>query len=160
MSIDTSSEYLSREKLDSLEKELEYLTTAKRREISERLEESISLGDISENAEYQETKEQQLMNERRIAEIEDLLSRAVVIDETHRKIRANIEIGCFVVLQKMENDEPFEYQIVGSGDADPIERKISNESPLGESLLGRAKGEKVVVLTPSGKTEYTIIEIK
>jgi transcription elongation factor GreA len=158
MNSELSSEYLSEKTKQDLEKELEYLMKNKRREISEMLEESISLGDISENAEYQEAKDAQLFNEKRIAEIEDLLSRAIVVSQI-KKVRIKIDLGCFVVIKKCKSNETCKYQVVGSGEADPSRNKISNESPLGISLLGRKKGEKVKVLTPKGKIEYTIIEI-
>jgi len=154
------SEYLSRETYGALEKELAYLTVEKRREISERLEESIHLGDLSENAEYQEAKEQQLMNEQRIAEIQDLLSRTIVLPVA-QKTFSRIEMGCFVVLKK-DGDETgcfYKYQIVGSEEADPVAKKISNESPLGSSLLRKKRGNKVDVLTPAGKIRYTVIDI-
>lgn len=155
-----SLEYLSEATIKEFEKELNYLSVEKRREISKKLEESIGMGDISENAAYQEAKEEQLMNERRIAEIEDVLSRAKVVTGPQAyKTRLKIEIGCFVVLKRKESKETHKYQLVGSGEANPLENKISNESPVGSALLDKKKGQCVEVLTPAGKISYTIIDI-
>jgi len=156
---DKASRYLSEEAYKNLEKELEFLIKNKRKEISKRLEESISLGDLSENAEYQEAKESQLMNEQRIAELEDFLRRAIVMRKSN-KAKVKIEMGCAVVLQKKSSQETIEYFIVGSREANPVEKKISNESPLGLALMGRKKGETVEVITPRGKISYTIIKIE
>lgn len=151
-------EYLSKKAFANLEDELVYLSTKRRGEISERIEEGASLGDISENAEYQIAKDEQLMNEKRIAELGDLLSRAVVIKK-ERGVRITIELGANVVLKKENYEETISYQVVGSEEADPNEYKISNESPLGGAILNKKKGDKVEVLTPSGKVVYTIIDI-
>ncbi len=152
-----SFEYLSQEAFKEFKKELEYLTKEKRKEITERIEAARELGDISENAEYQESKEEQLNIESRIAEIEDILSRAVII--TNNKNRAHVELGCTINLKRNDTEDSISYQLVGSEEANPIKRKISNESPLGTALLGKKKGEKVEVFTPAGKILYTIIEI-
>jgi len=156
--INSSSEYLTEDSKKGLEIKLAYLIKVKRQEISEKLEESISLGDLSENAEYHEAKEEQSYNEQRIAEIEDLLSRAIIIPSEQR-VCLRIEMGCFVVLKKGGEEIMCEYQIVGSGEADPLKRKISNESPLGSSLLGKQKGDRIKVLTPRGEIEYTIEKV-
>ncbi|MBU1179166.1 transcription elongation factor GreA [Patescibacteria group bacterium] len=156
----TSSEYLSKEAFVKIQKELEHLTKVKRREISERIEESISLGDISESAEYQEAKEEQLMNEGRIAEIEDLLSRALVVSgQRTNKVYLRVDLGCFVVLKKKKTEEILKYKIVSFGESDPSENKISSESPLGSSLMGRKAGENVEVFAPNGKISYIVVEI-
>ncbi len=153
-----SFEYLSEEALSRYKKELGYLIKHKRKEITEKLESARSLGDLSENAEYQESKEEQLNVETRIAELEDILSRAVVL-RRYEKEKGVIEMGCVVSLKRDGLEEILEYQIVGSGEADPLKRKISNESPLGSSLLGKKIGEVTEVLTPQGKIVYTIVEI-
>ncbi|MDD5032641.1 MAG: transcription elongation factor GreA [Candidatus Pacebacteria bacterium] len=154
-----ASYFLSKEAYAEFERELKNLMGKKRKEISERLEESISLGDISENAEYQEAKDAQLMNERRIAELEDILSRASIVSRSNEE-KNKVGLGCLVVLKKDGEKESCEYSIVGSEEADPSQRKISDESPLGNALLGKAKGGKAEVLTPGGKVEYTIMDIK
>ncbi len=153
-----SFEYLSEEAISQYKKELYYLVKHKRKEITEKLESARSLGDLSENAEYQESKEEQLNVETRIVELEDILSRAVVL-RRNEKERTVIEIGCVVSLKKDGSEEILQYQIVSSGEADPLKRKISNESPLGSSLLRRKAGETAEVLTPQGKIVYVIIEI-
>ncbi len=156
---DPPAEYLTKEAFDELQKELEYLIGEKRNEISELLNESASLGDLSENAEYQDAKEQQLLNEQRIAQVEDLLSRGLVVAE-RKDAQIRIGVGSNVVLKKIKTREVYEYKLVGSEEADPALKKISNESPLGFSLLQKKKGDKVKVETPSGKIEYVIIKIE
>ncbi len=153
-----SFEYLSEEAISQYKKELYYLVKHKRKEITEKLESARSLGDLSENAEYQESKEEQLNVETRIVELEERLSRAVVL-RRNEKERTVIEIGCVVSLKKDGSEEILQYQIVSSGEADPLKRKISNESPLGSSLLRRKAGETAEVPTPQGKIVYVIIEI-
>jgi len=157
--IDPTLEYLSEDAYKELEAELNGLIKNKRRKISKKLEESSSLGDLSENAEYQEAKDAQLMNEKRIAELEDLLSRAVILAQEKRS-RVKIELGCFVVLRKDGISTDCKYQIVGSEESDPVANKISNESPLGLALLGKKKGEEVKVVTPTGEIVYNIIEVE
>ncbi len=153
-----SFEYLSEEAISQYKKELYDLVKHKRKEITEKLESARSLGDLSENAEYQESKEEQLNVETRIVELEDILSRAVVLRRSEKE-RTIIEMGCVVSLKKDGSEEILQYQIVSSGEADPLKRKISNESPLGSSLLRRKAGETAEVLTPQGKIVYVIIEI-
>lgn len=159
---DTSPEpepkYLSREAIEELEKELEYLTIEKRREISEKLNESSSLGDLSENAEYHDAKDQQLMNEQRIAQIEDILSRSMVVSD-RKTVQITVELGCVVTLKKIKTSEVYEYHLVGSDESNPSANKISNESPLGVSLMDKKKGDKVKVNTPVGGVMYVIMKI-
>lgn len=154
---DTDQEYISEEAKESLEKELKYLTGEKRREIAYRLEETSSLGDLSENAEYHEAKEEQLLVEQRILVVEDILSKAVVVKKQGGSFKINI--GSIVILKKDGNDL-FEYIIVSSEEADPFQGKISRVSPLGSALFGKKKGEVVEVVTPGGEISYTIVEIK
>jgi len=154
----SSFEYLSKDTHAKLEKELDFLVKDKRQEISKKLEESSSLGDLSENAAYQEAKEEQLMLEQRIVQLEDLLARAVILSQK-RKLSAEIIVGCSVILRKKRTGEQCRFCLVASKEADPKLKKISSESPLGVALLGRKKGEQVGVLTPNGKIEYTVIEV-
>ena len=152
----TKPYYLSEEGLAELKKELEDLSLVKRREIAERIKEAKSLGDLSENAEYQEAKEAQAANEGRIAELEDLLRRAVVI-----KKRGNLErvwIGATVEVKSGLKHQSF--TIVGSEESDPAKGLISNESPLGQAFLGKKIGEEVDVATPKGKVRYKIVSIR
>lgn len=149
------AEYLSEEAMAKLRQEVLYLKTQKRQEIAARLEHAKSLGDLSENAEYQETKEEQVLVEQRIAELEERLREAVVMAKPARNDR--VGIGSTVRV-KMDHREAV-YTIVGSEEADPAAGKISNESPLGKSFLGKKVGDKVEVKTPAGAVIYTIAEI-
>ncbi|MDO8555476.1 MAG: transcription elongation factor GreA [bacterium] len=158
MSAKNSSFYLSENAFKQLKQELDLLVKKKRKDISERLEAAISLGDLSENAEFKEAKEEQLNNETRIIELEDIINRAVIVSQD-KKTFPLIELGCTVKLQKDGSEEFCEYQVVGSTESDILNRKISNESPLGTSLLGKKKGETVEVVTPCGKIRYAIINI-
>ena len=149
------SEYLSPEGFERLKKELSTLKNSKRKEIAARLEYAKSLGDLSENAEYAEAKEEQISLESRIMELEDMLARAVLISNTDTSF---IDIGSRVKVKKNNAEEEL-YIIVGSEEADPLQKKISNESPLGQALLGKKKGEIVAVYTPKGEMRYHILDI-
>ena len=149
-------EYLSQEGFNELQKELEDLKTRKRQEIADRLEYAKGLGDLTENAEYQSAKDDQISNESRIAELEDILSRAVLISKEHGP---NIQLGSTVSLKREGNDTLEKYFLIGPEEADPMDGKISNESPLGSGLIGKKKGDNVEVLTPNGKIKYTIIDV-
>lgn len=148
--------YLSKEKLDELKKELEELKTIKRKEIADKLEYAKSLGDLSENAEYQEAREVQASLEERIANIEEMLKNAVVISGHKVNI---VDIGSVVTLQKEGESETKTYEIVGSEEADIAGGKISNKSPLGEALIGKKKGNEVTCKSPKGDMRYTIVKI-
>lgn len=150
-------EYLSKEGFAKLKAELENLKTAKRKEIAERLEYAKGLGDLSENSEYHEAKEAQMENERRIAEIEDLLARSVVVTGASNK--NEVSMGSTVVLNRGDSPDPLRFNLVGSEEADPAQSKISYESPLGKSLLGKKKGDEVSVLAPRGEVKYKILDI-
>src|SRR3989338_5676634 len=148
MSDTNGVEYISKGGFNKLQRELEDLKTNVRLRIAERLEYAKSLGDLSENAEFDSAKEDQMLNEMRIRELEDFLSRARIISEKSNTTGA-VGVGSSIVItigQKVQN-----YMIVGSEEANPALGKISNESPLGKAFLGRKKGEKVKVLTPKGE---------
>lgn len=149
-------EYLSQEALDKLKQELYELKTSKRQEIAARLEHAKSLGDLSENAEYQETTEEQSAVEAQIAELEERLRHAVLIKADTGTDR--VSVGSTVRVLSRHGEET--YRIVGSEEANPVEGRISNESPLGKAFLGKKKGEKVDVSTPGGTTSYEIQEIQ
>ena len=150
------SEYFSEEGLANLKQELEELKTKKRHEIASRLEHAKSLGDLSENAEYQEAKEEQSLVESRIVELEEIVRNAVIIKkDAHSNL---VQIGSTVRVRSEAGEETF--TIVGSEEADPKAGKISNESPLGKSFLGRKSGDKVEVKTPGGTYTYSIAELK
>lgn len=149
-------EYLTSEKKIELEKELENLKSVKRKEIADAIEWAKSLGDLAENAEYSQAREDQGRNEARISEIENILQNAVIAD-THN-IKNGIGVGSTVTVKKVgENFEQI-YTIVGSEEIDITEGKISNESPLGSALLGKEKGDKATFMTPKGEATYTIIK--
>jgi len=149
-------EYISAEGLEKLKQDLHELKTAKRQEIAVRLEHAKSLGDLSENAEYQETKEEQALVEQQIAELEDKIRNAIVI-KSERPTDV-VTVGSTVVVNAGHGPET--YKIVGSEEAKPVEGKISNESPLGKAFLNRRIGNTVEVKTPGGTMEYKILEIK
>lgn len=150
------STYLSKAGLAKLKKELEGLKIKKRKEIADRLEYAKSLGDLSENSEYQEAKESQILNEAKIAELEDMLRRSVVVE--HSVSHGQVDIGSQVAVEDVSG-KILRFTIVGANEASPIENKISNESPLGKALLGHKKFDAVSVHTPKGVLEYKIIDI-
>lgn len=149
-------EYLSHEKLKELQVELEQLSTVKRREIAEALEQAKSLGDLRENSEYQEARAAQAALEERIAYLSNVTKRAVVVDSHHS---TKVEIGSTVVIQKNGGDKQ-KIQIVGSSEADIHANKVSNESPIGLAMMSKQKGEPFTVQTAKGTTEYKIVEIE
>ncbi len=160
---DTEDVLVTKEGLKKIKDELELLKTKKRAEIAQRLKEAISYGDLSENAEYEEAKNEQAFIEGRILELEKQIKNARIITE-HTDTKATkgkvIEIGSIVTVRnKTDNDEPETYTIVGSMEADPIEHKISNESPIGRALLGNEKGDNVEVVAPAGKFKYEILKV-
>lgn len=151
---------ITKEGLKQLKEEYEYLKAVKRKEIAERLKEAISYGDLSENAEYEEAKNEQAFVEGRILELERKIKKARIISEKHDRGAKIVEIGCMVtVLEKGRRGEPEIYTIVGSTEANPLEQRISNESPIGKALLGRMRGDVVEVQAPGGKYKYEIVKI-
>jgi transcription elongation factor GreA len=151
------TEYLTKEKFDELSKELEYLRTTKRREVAENLEYAKSLGDLSENAEYQEARETQANVEDRIAKLETMLKSAVIMSLKHSDV---IGIGSTVVLEKSKDKNRVSYKIVGSEEADLSQGKLSIHSPLGEAMIGKKEGELFSVTTPGGLAEYKVVGIE
>ncbi|PBH15840.1 transcription elongation factor GreA [Clostridioides difficile] len=150
---------LTQEGYEILEEELENLKVVKRKEVAERIKVAISFGDLSENAEYDEAKKEQAQVEERILKLENMVRKAVIIDES--KIDLNVvTIGSIVKVKDLEFDEEVEYTIVGSTEADPYDGKISNESPVGKALLGRAAKEVVEVQVPDGVAKFEILEIR
>jgi len=148
---------LTHDGLEKLKQELEHLTTVKRREVAERIKEAREFGDISENSEYDDAKNEQAMVERRILDIEEQLRSAQVVDEEHLSTDA-VQVGTRVRVKSDKGEE--EYAIVGSAEANPAERKLSNESPVGRALIGQSRGATVTVSLPSGKTRtLEILEI-
>lgn len=149
---------VTREGLEKMQAELEYLKTVKRQEVSQRIKQAIEFGDISENSEYEDAKNEQAFIEGRIITLEKKLRNVRLIDE--KTIDVNrVSLGSKVRLQDLETNEEFEYTIVGSAEADPMEEKISNESPVGKAVLGKAVGDIIEVTVPDGVIRYKIIGI-
>lgn len=147
------------EGVKKLENELEYLKTVKRKEITEKIKVALGYGDLSENSEYDEAKNEQAFVEGRIIQLENMLKNATIIDET--EIPADtINVGSTVRVKDYDFDEEVEFYIVGSAEADPIENKISNESPVGKALIGKKVGDTVEVAVPDGVSKYEILEVR
>lgn len=155
---DDDQTLITKEGLKKLKDELEDLKTVRRQEVANRLKEAISYGDLSENSEYEEAKNEQAFVEGRILELEAKIKNAKIISEKHTT--KEIDIGSTVALiNKTDGDEPERYTIVGSTEADPLDHKISNESPIGRSLLGRRKGDIVEIQSPSGIIKYEVTQV-
>jgi transcription elongation factor GreA len=141
-----------------LEEELLHLETVRRREVGERIREAKDFGDISENSEYDDAKNEQAWVESRIAEISQILSNATIIESPKRRDR--VTLGTRVHLKDVAANEVFAYQLVGSAEADPTHNRISNESPVGQAVIGAKKGDVVRVTTPRGSIiEYEVVSI-
>ncbi|UWG97751.1 transcription elongation factor GreA [Dehalobacter sp. DCM] len=144
--------------LKKLEDELENLKTHRRREVAERIKQAIEFGDISENSEYEDAKNEQAFIEGRIITLEKMLRNARVIDDTEEK--DHVSVGSTVVLKDIEFGDEEQYTIVGSAEADPGVNRISNESPVGKAVLGQNKGSVVEVNVPAGILRYEIMDIQ
>ncbi|RRR75677.1 MAG: transcription elongation factor GreA [Candidatus Viridilinea halotolerans] len=151
--------YLTREGRAKLEAELEQLTTVERRHVAERIAAAKELGDISESGEYEDAKKAQAMTEGRIRELKSLLSRAEMIDEDP-VANGEVRVGCSVTVRFDDDGEEETWMIVGSAEANPRQGRISNESPIGASLLGKRARNKVTVQTPSGLMKLTIVRVR
>lgn len=150
---------LTIEGLAKLEDELNFLKSKKRAEIAQRIKQALAFGDISENSEYDEAKNEQAFIEGRIVQIENILKTAKVIDD--EDIQTDIvSVGCRVTLRDVELGDEVEYLIGGSAEADPINLKISNESPVGKALIGKTIGDIVDIVVPDGVIKYEILNIK
>jgi len=150
---------LTKEGYENLKNEIEYLSTEKRREVAERIKIAREFGDIAENAEYDDAKNEQAMLEARIAKLEERIAAARVIEK--KEIAKDVvSVGAKVRLRDVDAKQTVEYHIVGSAEANPAEFKLSNESPVGRAIIGHKKGETVEVTTPRGSLKYKILEIK
>ena len=149
---------LTREGLKQLEDELENLRSVKRAEVKERLKEAIALGDLSENSEYDDAKNEQAFMEGRILELEKMIRNAKVIEDDTQE-EGVISVGSLVKVKDIEFDEINEYRLVGTVEADPMNNRISNESPVGRALLGHKAGEIIDVEVPAGIIKLEILEI-
>src|SRR4051794_13998968 len=150
---------LTPEGYEKLKQEIEYLQTEKRREVAERIRVAREFGDIAENAEYDDAKNEQAMLEHRIAQLEERLLSARVISKKEIS-KDTVSVGATVKLKDMDTNKSVEYHIVGSAEANPSENKLSNESPVGKAILGHKKGEVVEVVAPRGALKFKILEIK
>ena len=150
---------LSAERLAELKEELNYLKTVREREVADQIKEARSFGDLSENSEYDEAKNEQGKLYSRIAEIENILANHVVIEE-HKEDHDTVRLGSKITVLDVEFQEKETYQVVGSQEADPMNGRISEESPFGKALLGKAVGEDVVVEAPAGTIHYQVIDIR
>jgi len=153
---------VTKEGLKKLKDELQMLKTTRRQEVAQRLKEAISYGDLSENSEYEEAKNEQAFVEGRILELEQKIKNAKIITERKSDSKSKeVDIGSTVTLRNITDDadEAEKYTIVGSTEADPLDHKISNESPLGKSLLGTHKGAEIEITAPSGMIRYEILQV-
>ncbi|MEL7597937.1 MAG: transcription elongation factor GreA [Clostridiaceae bacterium] len=156
---DSKQYIMTSEGVKKLEDELEYLKTVKRKEITEKIKVAISYGDLSENSEYDEAKNEQAFVEGRIIQLENMLRNANVVDESEISLES-VSVGSFVKVKDYDFDEEVEFHIVGSAEADPMENKISNESPVGKALIGKKVGDIVDVPVPDGISKFEILEIR
>ena len=145
-------------RLEELEKELNYLKTTREREIAAMIAEARSYGDLSENSEYDAAKNEQAKLYGRIAEIEDILSHAVIIEDEN-ELSGRVGLGCKVVVKNLATGEETEYSITGSQEANPMENKLSDDSPFGRAIVGKAAGENFTVNAPSGSYEMQVVSL-
>ena len=138
--------------------ELKYLKLTRREEIKEQIAVARGFGDLSENAEYDEARNEQAKVEARIQELENLIENAEIIDEANMDVRS-ISLGSVVKLYDEDFDEEITYSIVGSNQADPLEQKISDQSPIGRALMGKKAGERVTVTAPAGELHFKVLEV-
>ena len=155
----TKKNIMTYEGIKKLEEELEYLKTVRRKEITEKIKVALGYGDLSENSEYDEAKNDQAFNEGRIIQLENMLKNAVVVDESEIPTD-KVSVGSIVKVMDYEFDEEVEYAIVGSAEADPMNFKISNESPVGSALIGKKVGDVIEVAVPSGMSKFEVLEIR
>jgi transcription elongation factor GreA len=154
--MDDKKMYLTKEGFENLKVELDKLLNTERKEVAERIKTAKEYGDLSENSEYSDAKEQQSFVEGRILEIEHILKNAEIIDDAHINCE-DVKVGCTVHLEA--EDKELKYRIVGSAEADPTKGYISNESPIGKALLGKKSGDVVEVSVPAGVNKYKINKV-
>ncbi|MBQ4565240.1 MAG: transcription elongation factor GreA [Oscillospiraceae bacterium] len=151
---------LTRERMKELTEELHYLKTTREKEVAEQIKEARSFGDLSENSEYDEAKNEQAKLYGRIAEVENILSHAVLIDEnTDADVADRVGLGCTVKVRDIEFDEIDVFAIVGSQEANPMEKRISDDSPFGKAMLGKHIGDIVEVDAPVGVVKFEILDV-
>ena len=150
---------LTHDGLKKFEEELENLKTVKRQEVADRLKQAISFGDLSENSEYEDAKNEQAFIEGRILTLEKMVRNAKIIEDD-AVVQGIVSVGCTVTVKDIEFDEVVEYKIVGTVEADSMNNRISNESPVGRGILGHKAGEIVDVEVPDGILKYEILDVK
>ncbi|NLK94591.1 MAG: transcription elongation factor GreA [Clostridiales bacterium] len=156
---ETKKYVMTYEGVKKLEDELEFLKTVKRKEITEKIKVALGYGDLSENSEYDEAKNEQAFTEGRILQLENMLKNATVVDESDIETD-KVSVGSIVKVKDYDFDEVVEYTIVGSAEADPMNFKISNESPVGSGLVGKSVGDIVEIQVPDGINKFEILEIR
>ena len=157
--VETDSFVMSQKGYEELKKKLEYLKTEKRKEVSEKIKQAIAFGDLSENAEYDEAKNEQAFLESEIARLEAELKHAKIIDENEVGVD-KVNVGCSVVVKDIDRKKKFTFYITGRLELDPLSGKISWKSPVGSALMGHKKGDTVEVKVPKGTVKYKILEIR
>ncbi|MBI5755059.1 transcription elongation factor GreA [Candidatus Peregrinibacteria bacterium] len=156
---DKKTVLVTRDGLKKLREELDYLKDVRRKEIAERLKEAISYGDLSENSEYEEAKNEQAFMEGRIFELEEKIKYAQIIEAKHQKGRV-VQLGALVRLRDLSSNKEEEYTMVGSTEADSLARRVSNDSPIGKVLMEKKVGDVVSYKAPGGKFQYKIVGLK
>ena len=156
---ETKKFLMTYEGVKKLEDELEYLKAVKRKEITEKLKVALGYGDLSENSEYDEAKNEQAFTEGRILQLENMLKNAEVVDESEIPTDT-VSVGSIVKVKDYDFDEEVEYTIVGSAEADPMNFRISNESPVGKGLIGKKVGDVVEVNVPDGVSKFEVLDIR
>ncbi len=151
---------LSAERLEELKQELNYLKTVREKEVADQIKEARSFGDLSENSEYDEAKNEQGRLYSRIAEVENILANCVLITEEEEHDGKSVHLGTRVKVLDLAYEEEAEYNIVGSQEADPMNGRISEDSPFGKALLGHGAGDEVVVEAPAGEMRYRILDVQ
>ncbi len=151
--------FLTPEGYNKLVQELNFLEDKKRKEIAQRLKDAVGHGDLTENSEYNDAKDEQAFVEGRIIQIKEVLSRAKILSRKRQKLDS-VQPGLLITVRDITHDEINTYMLVGSAEANPREHKISNESPVGKAILGKRIGDRVSVKTPQGDVECEILDIK
>ncbi len=156
---DKNRELLTQEGFEKLQQELKYLTEVRRKEVADRIRQAREFGDISENSEYDDAKNEQYLLERRISEVQRRLRNAKIVDPTGTEA-GSVDLGTCVTLRAVGKKEERTFQIVGANESDPGSGKLSHSSPIGRAVLKRRVGEKVTVTTPRGAAEYEIVRVE
>ena len=151
--------YLTKEGLEKLQQDLENMKTVRRKEVAERLKQAIGFGDLSENSEYDDAKNEQAFIEGEIQRMEEMLINVVVIEDGAKVDDGTVTIGSKVVIRFVGDDEEEEYKIVGIVEADPMNNRISNESPVGKAIIGHKAGDIVDIEVPTGIVQYEIVKV-